>query len=165
MRPDAPYDPNPKAHPGLHAIALIELCKSLLALLAASGLELFGPASIRAFLHRLIELFQFDAQHSALSMLAQQVSPGAVHLAAGVAALYGVLHLFEAWGLWHARAWASWLGCLAAAIYVPFELFELIRSPGWIAVAVVTINVAIVWVLARDLYKRHRAMSPLVPDA
>lgn len=165
MRPDAPYNPNPKAHPGLHAIALIELCKSLLALLAASGLELFGPASIRAFLHRLIELFQFDAQHSALSMLAQQVSPGAVHLAAGVAALYGVLHLVEAWGLWRARAWASWLGCLAAAIYVPFELFELIRNPGWIAVAVVTINVAIVWVLARDLYKRHRAIAPVVPDA
>ena len=72
------------------------------------------------------------------------------------------LHLVEAWGLWRAKAWASWLGCLAAAIYVPFELYELFRNPGWIALAVVTINVAIVWVLARDLYKRHRA-PPATP--
>ena len=37
------YNPDPHAHPGLHAIALVEGSKGALALLAASGLELLGP--------------------------------------------------------------------------------------------------------------------------
>lgn len=158
MRKDAPpYNPSPRAHPGLHVIAIIEFVKSLLALLTASGLEVLGPVPIREFIHRLIELFQFDAQHSALSVFVQKVNPQSVHWAAAVVGAYGILHLIESWGLWRAKAWASWLGCVAAAIYLPFEFYALITRPGWIALVVVAINLLIVWVLARDVYKRHRA--------
>jgi uncharacterized membrane protein (DUF2068 family) len=148
-------DPDPRAHRGLHAIALIELGKSMLALLAASGLEILGPAPIKRFVHHLIEVFQFDANHSALAMFARRINPESVHLAAALAAIYGVVHLIEAWGLWGAKAWASWLGCIAAAIYLPFEFYALIRSPGWVEVSVVAINLITVWVLARDVWKRH----------
>ncbi len=165
MGPPKPYNPNPRAHPGLHAIALIELVKSVLALITASGLEILGPAPIRNFIHRLIELFQFDAQHSALSVFVQKVNPESVHWAAAVVATYGVLHLIEAWGLWRAKAWASWLGCAAAAIYLPFEFYALLKHPGWIALSVVLINLTIVWVLARDVVKRRQAahLSPATP--
>ncbi|MBN8211783.1 MAG: DUF2127 domain-containing protein [Xanthomonadales bacterium] len=157
MQQDAPYDPSPRAHPGLHVIAIIESFKGALALLTASGLEVLGPAPIRAFIHRLIELFQLDAQHSALSVFMRKVNPESVHWAAAVVAAYGLLHLLESWGLWRAKAWASWLGCITAAIYLPFEFYALITRPGWIALVVVAINLAIVWVLARDVLKRHRA--------
>jgi uncharacterized membrane protein (DUF2068 family) len=159
MRPAATYDPRPRAHPGLHVIALIELIKSALALLTASGLEVLGPQSIRNVIHRLIELFQFDAQHSVLSVFVQKVNPQSVHWAAAVVGAYGVLHLVEAWGLWRAKVWASWLGCLAAAIYLPFEFYALLTSPGWIALVVVVVNLVIVWVLARDVYKRRQAAA------
>jgi uncharacterized membrane protein (DUF2068 family) len=150
------YHPRPGAHPGLHAIAIVELIKSLFALIAASGLEILGPAPIRALIQRLIEAFQFDAHHSALAAFARQVNPESVHLAAAVAATYGVLHSIEAWGLWRAKAWASWLGCISAAVYLPFEGYALIRNPGWVEISVVAINLIIVWVLARDVWKRHR---------
>jgi len=163
MQQDALYDPSPRAHPGLHVIAIIELVKSALALLTASGLEVLGPVPIRAFIHRLIELFQFDAQHSALSVFVQKVNPESVHWAAAVVAAYGLLHLVESWGLWRAKAWASWLGCIAAAIYLPFEFYALITRPGWIALVVVVINLVIVWVLARDVFKRRRAATPSSP--
>ena len=42
------YNPDPHAHPGLHAIAMFEAAKGLLALLAASGLEILGPAAAAA---------------------------------------------------------------------------------------------------------------------
>jgi uncharacterized membrane protein (DUF2068 family) len=157
MRQDAPYNPSPRAHPGLHVIAIIELVKSALALLTASGLEVLGPEPIRNFIHQLIELFQFDAQHSALSVFVQKVNPQSVHWAAAVVGAYGVLHLVEAWGLWRAKAWASWLGCIAAAIYLPFEFYALVTRPGWIPLVVVLLNLMIVWVLARDVFKRRRA--------
>jgi uncharacterized membrane protein (DUF2068 family) len=166
MRKDAPpYNPSPRAHPGLHVIAAIELVKSALALLTASGLEVLGPEPIRNFIHQLIELFQFDAQHSALSVFVQKVNPQSVHWAAAVVGAYGILHLVEAWGLWRAKAWASWLGCVAAAIYLPFEFYALITRPGWIALVVVAINLMIVWVLARDVFKRRRAAKLATPSS
>lgn len=155
MEQQQAYRPEPRAHHGLHAIALIELGKSALALIAASGLEILGPAPIRRFLHHLIEVFQFDAHHSALAVFARRINPESVHLAAALAAVYGVVHLVEAWGLWRAKAWASWLGCIAAAIYLPFEFYALIHNPGRVEISVVAINLMIVWVLARDVWKRH----------
>lgn len=161
--PDTQAGLVPQARTGLRAaraarvIALFELAKGAFALLAASGLELLGPAPIRRFAHWLIEIFRFDAHHSALASFTRRIDPESVHLAAAFAAAYGVLHLVEARGLWRSRRWASWLGCVGAAIYLPFEGFALARDPGWVPLAVVAINLSIVWILARDLVVRHRA--------
>ncbi|HWI25260.1 MAG TPA: DUF2127 domain-containing protein [Lysobacter sp.] len=149
------YNPNPRAHPGLRAIALIEAIKGLLALSAASGLEIIGSAPLKRWVHALINEFQLDPQHGAMAWLAGAISPGSVHFAAAAVAAYAILHLIEAWGLWRDKAWASWLGCIAAAIYLPFDIYALVRHPGWVSVAVLAVNVLIVWVLARDLVKRR----------
>lgn len=156
MGPSDHYDPNPKSHPGLHVIALVEAGKGLLALLAASGLEILGPAPLQRWIDELIRRFHLNPDHGALAALSQTISPHSVHLAAGVVLGYGVLHLVEAWGLWRARAWASWLGCLGAAAYLPFDLYALFKHPGWVAIAVLIINVIVVYVLARDIVKRRR---------
>lgn len=150
------YDPDPHAHPGLHAIALVEAAKGALALLGASGLELVGPAALQRWVDALIARFQFDPDHGAFASLQAAINPDSVHLAAAAIAAYGLLHLVEAWGLWRARAWASWLGCVSASLYVPFELQALVRHPGWLELAVLAINLLVVWVLARDLRRRRR---------
>jgi uncharacterized membrane protein (DUF2068 family) len=149
------YNPDPHAHPGLHAIALVEGIKGLLAVLAASGLELLGPAPLQRWVHALIARFQLDPQHGALALFARQISPDAVHVAAAVVMAYGFLHLIEAWGLWRAKAWASWLGCVAASLYLPLDLYALWRHPGWPALAVLVVNLVVVWVLARDILRRR----------
>lgn len=151
----AHYNPDPHKHPGLHIIALIEAVKGVLAVLAASGLALLGPAPLQHWVHVLIARFQLDPEHGALALFAQKISPGAVHWAAAAVMAYGLLHLFEAWGLWRAKVWASWLGCLAAAVYLPLDLFALSRHPGWPAFAVLAINLLVVWVLARDILRRR----------
>jgi len=70
---------------------------------------------------------------------------------------YGVLHLVEAWGLWRARAWASWLGCISASLYLPFDGYAIVHHPGWAAWAVLVVNLVVVFVLARDLFRRRPA--------
>ena len=149
------YDPNPRHHPGLRAIALIEGVKGVLALLAASGLEVIGPVPLKRWVHALIDEFQLDPDHGAMAWLSHTISPGSVHVAAAAVAAYGVLHVVEAWGLWRDRAWASWLGCLGATLYLPFDVYALIRHPGWVASIAVVINVVVVAVLARDLLRRR----------
>jgi uncharacterized membrane protein (DUF2068 family) len=150
------YDPDPHRHPGLHVIAIVEGIKGALAVLAASGLEIIGPAPLQHWVHELITRFQLSTQHGAMAWLANAINPHSVHFAAAAVLGYGIVHLVEAWGLWRAKAWASLLGCLAAAIYLPFDLYALFRHPGWVSVAVVAINLLVVWVLARDLVKRRR---------
>ncbi len=91
-----------------------------------------------------------------MAWLAKAINPEAVHLAAAVAALYAIVHLVEGWGLWRAKAWASWLGCIAAALYLPFDLYALALHRHWLEAVVVAINLLVVWVLARDLMVRRR---------
>jgi len=150
------YNADPNAHPGLHVIAVVEAIKGALALLAASGLELLGPAPLQRWVHELISRFRFDPDHGAMAWLAKAINPGAVHLAAAVAALYGFVHLIEGWGLWRAKAWASWLGCIAAALYLPFDIYAFALHRHWLEAVVVAINVLVVWVLTRDLMVRGR---------
>ena len=62
-RDGAPYNPDPRAHPGLHVIALFEAIKGFLALIAASGLAITGPDPVRHFVWTLIRRFNLDARH------------------------------------------------------------------------------------------------------
>lgn len=149
--PDADAD----AHPGLHAIAIFEAAKGVLALLAASGLEILGPAPLRRWLQELINRFQLDPKHGVLEGLSSTINPDSVHVTAGIGVAYAALRLVEAWGLWRVRAWASWLGCIGAAIYLPLDLYALIRHPGWLSVTILVVNMIVVWVLGRDLLKRR----------
>ena len=153
---DTPYNPDPHAHPGLHVIAIIEAVKGALALIAASGLELLGPAPLLRWVHELIARFQLDPTNGAMAWLASAINPGALHLAALVATLYGGVHLVEGWGLWRAKAWASWLGCIVAALYLPFDIYAFAIHRHWLEGLIVGINLLVVWVLARDLAKRRR---------
>ena len=149
------YNPDPHRHPGLHVIALLEASKAMLALLAATGLEILGPQPLRDGVNALIRRFSLDPDHGTLPSLLNAISPDAVHLAAAAMIGYGLLHLVEAWGLWKAKAWASWLGCLTASIYLPFDIYAVLRHPGWASWSVLAINLIVVYVLARDLRKRR----------
>jgi uncharacterized membrane protein (DUF2068 family) len=65
----------------------------------------------------------------------------------------------EGYGLWHARRWALWLGASAGAVFVPFEVIELIRRPSFLSSAVLVANVAVVAVLVRPLLQGARNTS------
>ena len=149
------YNPDPHAHPGLPVIAIFEAGKGLLAWMAASGRALIGPKPLQHWVHLLIARFQLDPDHGAMAWLAQAIRPGTVHLAAAFAAIYGALHIAEGWGLWRAKAWASWLGCVTAALYLPFDIWAFARHRHWMEAVVVVVNLLVVWVLARDLLKRR----------
>ena len=60
------YVNDPRAHPGLRLIALIEAIKGLLALSAASGLEIIGPIPLKRWAEDLIRYFQLEPTHGAM---------------------------------------------------------------------------------------------------
>jgi uncharacterized membrane protein (DUF2068 family) len=153
---DAGDDPGAHAHLGLHLIAIFEGLKGLLALAAAIGLALLGPQPLRDALADLISRFHLNPDHGVLPGLLSAINPGTVHLAAIVMLVYALMRLLEAWGLWRTRVWASWLGCLGSAAYLPLDLYALYRHHGWHTWAVLIANLIIVAVLGRDIFKRRR---------
>ena len=156
MTSNTPYNPDPHAHPGLAAIALLEAGKAVLAFLAAAGLEISGPAPLRNIINALIHRAGGDPENGAFSSLLGMITPDTVHLGAAVLVGYGLLRVLEAWGLWRAKAWASWLGCISAALYLPLDFYAIVKHPGWASWLLLAVNILVVWVLARDLGKRHR---------
>ena len=159
MTDNKPYNPDPHAHPGLAAIALLEAVKAALAFLAAAGLEFSGPAPLRTFVNTLIRHVGGDPEHGSSSTLLDMITPDTVHVGALALVAYGLLRSLEAWGLWRARAWASWLGCISAALYLPLDVYAIIRHPGWASWLLLAVNLVVVWVLARDIGKRRPATA------
>ena len=155
MTTETAYNPASHAHPGLHVLALFEGLKGLLALIAAASLEVLGPQPLRNAITGLIAKFNLDPAHGTLPSLLDAINPGAVHLAVAVVSLYAVWRLVEAWGLWRAKAWASWLGCVGTAAYLPLDVYALYYHHGWHTWAVLVLNLIVVAVLARDLVKRR----------
>ncbi len=143
------------SHTGLRSLALFEGLKGIAALAAAASLEWLGPQPIRQGIESLGRHFNLDPGSGPLSALARQVRPDALHAAVAIVLLYAVVRLVEAWGLWRARAWASWLGCIGTAAYLPLDLYALAYHPGWQAWTVLALNLIVVAVLGRDLMRRR----------
>ena len=83
--------------------------------------------------HKFIQfLHAADMQHGLLMMFA---------------VTYALIRFIEAYGLWLSKAWARWLGLISSGMYVPFELYYFIKSPGWTTLAVLAINLCVIWLL------------------
>lgn len=152
----AGLDGQARGDTGLHLIALFEALKGVLALATAAALELLGPAPLQRLMADTAGLLHMDPRHGTLAVLARGIDPSAVRLIAAGVLAYGLLRALEAWGLWRARAWASWLGCASAAIYLPVDLYAIVRHPGWVSATALVVNVIVVWVLGADLRRRRR---------
>lgn len=158
MRQDgAAYDPNPNAHRDVRMVALFELAKGGVSGSVAVALLLFGPQRVHDFIATIGEWLHFDPKHSAMARLLAAITPETVHLATMAIGVYACLRFVLFWGLWHARGWASWFGAIAASLYLPFCTYAVVRYPGWPTVAVLALNLFIVWVLVRDVRKRLAA--------
>lgn len=150
-------DDRPDTHKGLRAIALFEAAKGVFALVVAGALAAIGPDALQHELERVLARFGVDAERGGTAML-DAITPQTLHIAIGVAVIYAGMRLVEGWGLWRHRAWASWLGVIGAAAYLPFEIYALWQHPDWMTWGVFLLNLVIVLVLARDLRRRHGAV-------
>src|ERR1043165_10064879 len=132
---------------GLRLVALFEAGKGLLVLLV--GLELLslihqGAQNIG---EEIVERFHLNfARHHPRILLyaATHLNDSNVRLLALAALAYSTVRFIEAYGLWRMRAWAEWFAIFSGVVYLPFELYELIRKPTAIKAAILVLNAAIV---------------------
>ena len=145
---------------GLRLVALFEAGKGLLVLLV--GLELLslvhqGAQNVG---EEIVERFHlnFARRHPRILLYAAtHLNDSNVRLLALAALAYSTVRFVEAYGLWRVRAWAEWFAIVSGGVYLPFELYELIRHPTLVKVVVILVNAAIVAYL---VYVRWNERSP-----
>lgn len=141
-------------------VAMVEALKGTVVLLAASG----ALALVHRDLHAMAVSLVAHAHLNPASRYPRIFLDAAAHLQdtrllwlATGAAGYGGLRLLEAYGLFRERPWAEWLAAGSGALYVPFELLEMVRAPSVLGALVLVLNLLVVALMVRALAARRHA--------
>lgn len=144
-------------------IALIVIQKSVWALVLVAlsvALFTFHAQHITQPFQELFEGELAEDPHDLLATLAIHLVPKLslqteLLLAVG-AALYALLEVIEAWGLWRLLLWVELLTVFETCVFLPYEVWDFFHQLSVLKVLSFIINVLVVWYLFTR-YLRRRA--------
>jgi uncharacterized membrane protein (DUF2068 family) len=148
---------------GIRVVAFFEGAKGLLVLLAGFGLLACIHQDIHAAAMRLVSHFHLNPASSYPRIfldLTERVNDSKLWAMALAAAAYALLRLIEAVGLWFRKKWAEWFAVLTGSIYLPLELFEIMRGVTWPRVTLLAVNLGVVSYLVKELLKQPQHAPP-----
>lgn len=140
-------------------MALFEALKGALAILAAGGLFYVIPRDFHRIVTELVGRLHLNAGKSYPNVFArilEDATNAQLWLIAILVLAYATVRFAEAYGLWFARRWAEWLAALSGSIYVPVEIYELMRHVTWIRLGALALNAAIVVYMCTVLWRTRR---------
>ena len=142
-------------------MALFEGAKGVLVLLAGFELLTFIHKDVHEAAVRLVEHVHLNpASHYPRIFLdlTEHIDDTRLWSMAIAAAMYSIVRMIEAVGLWLRKAWAEWFAVLTGGLYIPVEMYEVVHRVTWPRVTVLAVNVGVVsyllYVLVRDGRKR-----------
>lgn len=142
-----PHDSHSRQLKALRAVASVEFIKGLVVLLAGFGVLSLVHRDAWDVAESFLEWLHIspEAHYAQVFLnLADQVTDAKLWGVALLALGYSALRFAEAYGLWRERAWAEWLALISGAIYLPFEIYELVRRLDWIPLVIFLVNLAVV---------------------
>ena len=146
----------------LHALAVVEACKGLLVLVVGLGLLALIHRNVEDQAEDLVRFFHMNpARHIPRIFIetAAHLDDPRLWLLSMAAFGYSAVRSVEAFGLWFDRAWAEWFAALSGAVFIPLEVFELLRRPTPPRGLVLAINIGIVVYLSGVIVRRMRRRS------
>lgn len=142
----------------VRAVAILEMFKGALVLLTGAGLLSLVHKNVHEIAVRLVEHAHLNPAskfpHIFIDATSHFQDSRLVFLAMG-AATYSAIRFVEGYGLWHERAWAEVLASVSGAVYVPFELWELVNKASLLGMVVLLVNVGVVSIMIRALIRRR----------
>ena len=147
-------------HLGLRGIAIFEAGKGVLALLLGIALLSIRHRDLERIAGHFLGFLHINPDrrfyHEVLEAAGRVTSHGIWLFVFGIVA-YALIRFAEATGLWLERVWAEWFAIISGSMYLPWEIYELVRRQTWIRWAVLIINVAIVIYLVWLRIEMHKA--------
>lgn len=143
----------------VRVVAGFEALKGVIVLLAGLGLLALVHHNVQAFADQLVRRSHLNpASHypRIFVQAAAAVTDARLWTLAAGAGAYALVRFIEAYGLWRQRKWAEWFAVISGGIYVPIELYELAYSVTWPKLVALTVNLAIVISMVRELRRRRK---------
>jgi uncharacterized membrane protein (DUF2068 family) len=135
----------------LRAVASLELAKGLVVLAAGMSVLLIVHRDTGDIADWCLRVLHISPDHHFAQVFlnwADTLTAQKLLAVAAVATIYAILRFIEAYGLWHARAWAEWIALISGGLYLPFEIYKLIHRVNLFHASVFAINVAVVVYMA-----------------
>ncbi len=148
---------------GTRTVAIFEMSKGLLVLFTGAGLIGYIHRDAEKAADNMVRLFHLDPASRYPHILfdaISKVTDTRLWLLAAAALAYAAARFAEAYGLWHGRKWAAWFGLISGSIYVPWEVYELMRRVTTPRIVILVVNLIVVFILAWQLARERRAKHP-----
>jgi uncharacterized membrane protein (DUF2068 family) len=163
-------DKHPKGffvrHFGLRGVAVFEAGKGLFALgfgfwlLSLLHKDMHQVAGrLLEFLHKTLHISPDRHLYQQLLRALGGLTPSGLRIIIFLVVVYAAIRFVEATGLWLEKAWAEWFALISGSLYLPLEIYELVRHPTGIKWGILGINILVVVYLAwllMDSYRRKR---------
>ena len=139
---------------GLRTVALLEALKGAAALVGAFIFTrmIQHDVDFEEAAEHILFRFHINPSHHRWSQqvlhAADKISDANIAMILGLAFAYASLRFIEGYGLWKARAWAEWLAIISGCLYLPFEVYEIVRRPNELHWIILGINVLVVLYIA-----------------
>lgn len=149
----------PKQLRGLRIVALFEGAKGAIVLLTGFGILALIHEDVHHVAEQLVRLLHINpARHYPRIFIdaATHVTDLQLWGLALSALGYAIVRFVEAFGLWRRMPWAEWFGLLTGGMYIPLELFEVMRGATWPKITVLVVNLGVVAYLAYVLLQARR---------
>jgi uncharacterized membrane protein (DUF2068 family) len=142
----------------LRAVASLELAKGMAVLLLGFGAVSLVHKDAWDVAEAVLRFLRVNPDHHHYAQvflnLADNVTDAKLWALAAGATAYSIVRFVEAYGLWRECTWAEWFALISGALYVPFEAYEVARRATPVHLAVLIINLGIVFYM---LYLRLSA--------
>ena len=151
-------------HAGLRVIAVYEIIKTAcLVLVAMAAFHLDRQQNFEHLVLWLEHLSLADSNSLRCKLvgLLEDFGPSRFVAVGAVALGYAVLFGIEGVGLWLGKYWAEWFTVIATGSLVPLELYETLHGFGWLKLAALIGNAAIVVYLVRVALQTRTARRAL----
>jgi len=120
----------------------------------------------------VISKLHIDAEHQFIQNILTQLSlidNHTLHELSVVSFVFALLLFIESFGLLWEKVWAEFLTVAETALFIPFELYEIIRHATSTKFIIVAINTAIViyliWAIVRKAANQKALLINQVPPA
>ena len=151
---------NTPSHQGDRALLWIgafKLAKGLLLVLFVTGILACMHHDLQAMAGRLVDRLHFDPDNRYIAAVFNKlglVDDRKLKELGGLTFVYAAVFLTEGTGLMLKKRWAEYLTVIATSSLIPIEIFELGKHFTAIKLALLGLNIGIVWFLIVLLKKR-----------
>lgn len=146
----------------LYVIVIYKFLTGFIEIAATLSFIYFFDNDLVTVFRSIATMFNLDMNGYAIKAAftqAASIGTGTIYSVTAIIFCFGVINTIEGYGLCLRRRWAEWLTVIATSLLIPFEIYAIVVRLAFYKIAILVINVIIVYYLAKykNLFNHHKA--------